>query len=71
MKRVDAYLSGKAAACWPGAIVEDWDRVFILQRPGLPAVELAGDPIPLDKRFRSAKEALARLVAHEQAKRGA
>ena len=69
MKRVDAYLSRKAAVAWPGAIVEDWDRVFLLQRPGLPAVELAGEPLPLDKRFRAAKEALGQLIEHERAKR--
>lgn len=67
--RIDAYLSRKAAAVWPGAVVEDRSRVFVLVRPTGPEVVLAGEPTPIDARFRTAKEALAQAVAAERARR--
>lgn len=67
MKKIDAYLTRKAAAVWPGALVEDWDRTFLLQRAGRQAVILSGEPTPLPKRFKAAKEALLQAIAAEKA----
>lgn len=65
--RIDHYLTRKAAAVWPGAVVEDHARVFVLRRPGIEPVVLADDPTPLPKRFAAAREALRQLVAARQA----
>ena len=66
MKKIDAYLTRKAAAVWPGALVEDWERTFLLQRPNRQAIVLAGEPTPLPKRFKAAKEALLQAIAAEE-----
>lgn len=67
--RVDSYLTRKAAAVWPGALVEDRARVFVLVRPGHEDLVLAGEPTPLDRRFTTAKEALGQAIEAARAAR--
>lgn len=57
-ERVEIYLSRKAAATWPGAVVIETAAGFVLRRRG-------GEPeVLLADNFGGAKQALSLLRAH-------
>ena len=69
MRRVDNYLTRKAAARWPRALVlETPDRAFLLIRHGEEPLVLSGPPTPMERRFRAAKEALLQTIAADEAR---
>jgi hypothetical protein len=57
-ERVEIFLSRKAAATWPGAVVIETNAGFVLRRRGRPEVLLADT-------FGGAKQALALLRKNE------
>lgn len=61
MRRLDLYLTRKAQATWPESAVYVTGRGFLLERPGREPVLLAGEETPQEKRFRTARDALALL----------
>lgn len=63
--RVDHYLTRKACATWPRALVVDERGRFTLRRPDRDDVVLADEPTPPERRFSAAREALRQLAAHE------
>lgn len=69
MQRIDAYLTRKASAVWPGAIVVSTESAWSLLKRGETYGEgtvLAGSMVPPDKRFATAREALYQLIEHSR-----
>ncbi len=65
LPRIESYLTGKARAAWPAALVvrvmnADGDEDFILQRPGR-------DDLVLGPTFAEARRALYAARDHEKA----
>lgn len=62
--RVESYLTGKATAVWPAALVVRVDDQhgtrFVLQRPGQQDLELGAE-------FAEARRALYAAIKHQQA----
>jgi hypothetical protein len=62
--RVEAYLTGKAAAVWPAALIvrvdDEHGTRFYLQRPGQADLELGGE-------FNEARRALYATIKHHKA----
>lgn len=74
MRRIDSYLTRKAQAQWPRSlVVEAEDGVWLLIRvvPGegdfVESTIIADDKVPHDRKFRTAKESILQLIAHEAA----
>ena len=62
--KVEAYLTGKATAIWPAALIirvdDDHGTRFLLKRPGHEDLELGGE-------FAEARRALYAAIKHHKA----